>query len=350
MVPFNHHLSTAAGANLNYAKRWDGGTTSLGVDFRREHILSTILGNPLHRPRPVPGEESLFYTRSAERLNMAMYAEHRYAAGRITITPGVMANYLARERKLRFYPGVDGAFRLTDGLNFFGSLNRTLRMPTFTDLYYASPVQQGNPLLNPEEAFTSEGGIRIQHRQVRGMVSLFHRQGSEMIDWVKDPSPDSLLWRSMNHTRVSMQGVEFSLNYLREGNERGRQFLQLQGAGISWTLLDGSSSGGGLLSRYTMDYLRHQAIASLEVAMGMCWNTSLRVSWRDRHGSYPDRVGNVVSYEPVTLADARVNWRKGGVTLFAEASNLLNARWEDFGGIRQPGSWVSAGVKLDVGL
>ncbi len=33
-------------------------------------------------------------------------------------------------------------------------------MPTFTDMFYTSPVQKGNPHLRPEEAVTFEAGIK----------------------------------------------------------------------------------------------------------------------------------------------------------------------------------------------
>ena len=350
VVPFNFHRSLTSGLNLNYSRKWTGGTTAWGMDVRNEQILSNLLGNRLSRPRFIPGEETHLYTRSAHRLGTSIYAEHRFSSGRVTLTPGVMVHLVAGGGGLQLFPGMDGAFRITKSLSLFGSANKTLRMPTFTDMYYASPVQQGNPRLNPEEAFTGEGGIRIHHHRFRGGLSLFRRQGKELIDWVKDPSPDSLVWRSMNHARVSMQGLEFSLRYFSDRDRGNPENFRLEGAAISWTLLSGRSTERRLLSRYTMDYLRHQVNASVEAAMGMRWSASFRISWRDRHGAWPDREGRIIAYRPVTLADARLSWQKDFFTLFAEASNLFNSQWMDFGGISQPGIWLTSGIKFDIGL
>lgn len=348
VVPFNLHRSVTAGVQLNQTMKWRGGKSSLGADLREEHILSTVLGEPLSRPVPVRGSDTLFYTRSAHRWNMALYGEHRLELSRLTLSAGTMAHLVPGSHPLRLYPGADAAFRVYHALSLYGSVNKSLRRPTFTDMYYKSPVQQGNPHLKAEEAFSLEGGLKLHASRLRGHLTLFSRKGREMIDWVRPSHPDSLVWRSMNHSRVDFRGAEAALRYLPwEGGQGTQPLLRLERAALSWTLLDGWSSAGPLLSRYVMDYLRHQVVATADLAVGSKTVASLRVSWRDRNGSWPGAAGEVIEYQPVTLADARVTHRIGPLSLYVAASNLLDQQWVDFGGIRQPGVWLSGGMSVE---
>lgn len=70
-------------------------------------------------------------------------------------------------------------------------LNRALRMPTFTDLYYKSKTNIGNPNLLPEESEAFEAGVKYGNHFLNGHIAGFYRKGSNMIDWVK-AKPDDL--------------------------------------------------------------------------------------------------------------------------------------------------------------
>lgn len=347
-IPFNVHRSTTSGVNLNYILEGIAGKSSLGVDIRGEHILSTVLGEPLASPVAVRGGEALYFTRSAGRLNTALYGEHRMERRRLILAAGAMAHLVSGSRKIGFYPGADAAFRIHPAFSLYGSLNKTLRMPTFTDLYYTSPIQQANPRLKPEKAVSAEGGLRLHSPGVRGTLAVFSRKGREMIDWVKDPHPDSLIWRSMNHSQVDFRGVEGSLRY-RPGELRPwtRRFIWLESGSLAWTALRGRSTAGELLSRYTADYLRHQIMASADIGLGPKTVLSLRWTWRDRNGAWPGPAGEVVSYRPISLTDAKITRKGRLLNLFVSASNLFDEEWMDFGGLRQPGFWLSGGISFE---
>lgn len=115
-------------------------------------------------PVAVRGGEALYFTRSAGRLNTALYGEHRMERRRLILAAGAMAHLVSGSRKIGFYPGADAAFRIHPAFSLYGSLNKTLRMPTFTDLYYTSPIQQANPRLKPEKAVSAEGAPVAQPR------------------------------------------------------------------------------------------------------------------------------------------------------------------------------------------
>jgi vitamin B12 transporter len=344
-VPFNHHLSTTAGINLNLWKSYRFGKTSLGLDFRNEHILSNVLGNPLEVPVKVRSYDSVFYSKSTNRLNSGLYAEHSFSRKKITVQAGLMAHHNSGLAKFRVYPGLDIRYNLKNYLSLFGAINKTLRMPTFTDMFYKSPVQKGNPQLKPEEALTLEGGIKYNSPVMKAHLTSFFRKGYNLIDWVKDPSPDSLIWRSMNHTQINLGGAEISFKITPPSNSRSDR---IQSAEISYAFLQAGSDHGNFLSKYALDYLRHQIISSFDFRIGGKWYTSLRMTWRDRNGTYQDGKGLVVSYKPYWISDVRMYRKADQLTLFANLSNIFNSRYFDYGGIRQPGVWFMAGMTVDV--
>lgn len=344
-IPFNHHQTNTAGLNLNVWTTHRFGKTSLGIDFRNEHIISNVLGNTLNVPIEVPCFDSVFYTKYYTRMNTSIYAEHSVSWKMLTITAGVMAHHNSDLTGFRIYPGIDVSYRFNDYFKLYSSANKTLRMPTFTDMFYKSPTQQGNPGLKPEEAVTIEGGIKYNNSFLKGYISAFRRWGYNMIDWVKNPSPDSIIWRSMNHTQINFTGMECSLTLTPQ--EVGT-FKRIQSIRISYTFLQADSSRDNMLSKYALDYLRHQITSSIDFRIAWKLCISYRLTYHDRNSVYQDAKGQVVSYKSFWSADAKIYWKDKYYTLYTEASNISNARYYDFGGIIQPGIWFRGGIVVDL--
>jgi len=346
-VPFNHHRTMIYGMNLisGLSHRW--GTTSLGVDFRNELIVSTILGNPVVSPERVKGFDKAFYTRSYSRLNTSLYAEHLLSGKRFTLQLGTMAHHNPGITQFRLYPGADFQYRLKNHHSLIAAFNKTLRMPTFTDMFYKSPVQQGNPFLKPEEASTFEGGWKYNSPLLKAYATVFNRKGYNLIDWVKNPSPDSLVWRSMNHTRLDQHGLEFSVSITPSPDGPWKRIVS---AGLAWTWLDAKSDHGSLLSKYALDYLKHQITSSVEIRIAGKWFGLIKLTWRDRNGKFQDVSGKIQSYRPFWLADVRISRKSGVITVFSDITNILNTPYYDYGGILQPGMWIRAGITADIGI
>jgi iron complex outermembrane receptor protein len=166
-----------------------------------------------------------------------------------------------------------------------------------------------------------------------------------MIDWVKNPSPDSIIWRSMNHTQINYTGMECSLTLTpaKEGT-----FERIQVISLSYAFLQAGSNVNNMLSKYALDYLRHQITSSIDVRIAWKLNISCRLTYHDRNGVYQDANGQVVSYKSFWLSDAKIYWKEKQFTLYTEASNIFNARYFDFGGIIQPGIWFRGGILVDL--
>jgi vitamin B12 transporter len=345
IVPFNNHKTNTAGLNLNAYTTHRFGKTSLGIDFRNEYIISNVLGYPLNNPIEVPGYDNTFYTKYYNRFNTSIYAEHTFALENFSAAAGIMAHHNSDLSGFRFYPGIDLNYRINNYFSLFSSANKTLRMPTFTDMFYKSPVQQGNPGLKPEEATSIEGGIKYNSSNINGSVSAFRRWGYNMIDWVKDISPDSLIWRSMNHAQINLSGLEFSVMVIPAGENN---FTRIQSIIISCEFLKADSSSNNMLSKYALDYLNSQVTASIDFRIGWKLYNSFRLTFNDRHGSYQDVTGKIVPYDSFWLSDTKLYWKESHFTVYAEASNLFNTEYYDFGGIVQPGIWFRGGILLDL--
>jgi iron complex outermembrane receptor protein len=344
-IPFNHHRTTTAGLNLSVWMVHRFGRTSLGADLRNEHILSNVLGNPLSRPVQVRGFENTFYLKSYNRFNTSLYAEQTISVRKFMASVGIMAHRNPEISGIRLYPGMDLAYRLNDHLKIFSSVNKTLRMPTFTDMFYTSPVQQGNPHLKPEEAVTFEAGIKYSGTILKGDISAFRRRGYNLIDWVKDPSPDSLIWRSSNHANIGFAGIEASLSMTPSEESTSGIIQSLR---LSCSYLKADQVQGEMLSRYALDYLRHQVNLSVDLRIVSRLYNSTTVTWRDRNGAWQSAQGEVVSYEPFWLSETRFSWKTEHITVYAEASNVFNSRYFDFGGLIQPGLWIRGGMVMNL--
>ncbi len=344
-VPFNHHRTSTAGLNLNVYTTHRLGKTSLGIDFRNEHILSNVLGNMLNNPAEVPGFNNVYFTKYYNRLNTSIYTEHTVSWKMLTVTAGVMAHHNSDITGFGIYPGIDISYRFSDYFRLYSSANKTLRMPTFTDMFYKSPVQQGNSALEPEEAVTIEGGLKYDNSYLLGNVSAFRRWGYNMIDWVKSPSPDSIIWRSMNHTQINFTGLECSMTLTPPQTGTPER---IRSVSISYSFLQADSSRNNMLSKYSLDYLRHQVTAGIDVRIAWKLFSSGRLTWQDRNGFYQDAGGQTVSYKSFWLSDMKLYWKGNHYTLYTEASNIFNTSYYDFGGIIQPGRWFRGGIVVDL--
>ena len=64
------------------------------------------------------------------------------------------------EMKFRFYPGVDVSYQFARHWKAYASYNTSLRMPTFTELYYSVGGHKADKYLKPEEMQAVEVGVR----------------------------------------------------------------------------------------------------------------------------------------------------------------------------------------------
>lgn len=341
----NYHLTDTYGLNMSgWVDTWIG-KLAFGADLRIENILSTVLGKPIGTPENVPGESGVKYNFSDSRNNLSLFGEYSNHFGPFDISGGLMVNHHSTlNKKWELYPGLDVGVKITEELKFYSSLNKSLRMPTFTDLYYKSATNVGNSDLQPEEAISAESGLKFGNSWMSAHFSIFERWGRNMIDWVR--KPDETIWYAKNLTNLNTKGFEISVNIV-PAKLTGKNG-PIHSIDLSYGYLNQAKESGIMISKYLLDYLKHKIDIRLNHDLFRNISASWLISYQDRNGTFTlwenSKYGNEVSYKPVWLINSRINWVKNRFNLYLEASNLLNKTYFDYGNVEQPGTWIKTGI------
>ena len=351
----NYHLTDIFGLKTDATLTWVAGKTSVGVELRSENIWSNVLGQTMTDTLSALYDDEGFYTHSYARVQTNAYLEHALIYNKWAVTGGALIGWSNEQAfDWQIFPGVDVSYRLFPEVKLYGSVNTALRYPTFTDLFYAGPSNQGNPDLLPEEAITYEGGARYTSTYFTLKGSFFYRKGENIIAWTRDNSVATNKWVTQNLTQVETQGVELAakarLGHLFATPVRPTHIS------LSYTYLDQSKSSGPFESNYSLSYLRHKAVASFSLALDNKLSVHYQLHLQDRAGSYlkydfaNNIWGNDSSYEPYALHSLKLRFQYHLWDAYLSVNNLLDKDYIDFGNIEMPGRWVKVGVNYALGL
>ena len=340
-VPFNYHRTDVFGIHLNSWFDWLLGRTALGAEFRNEDIVSTNLGEPLNEPFS-------HYKVGLNRSNLSFHLEHNILLKRFTLSAGFIAvKNTWNQMPFTLYPGVDASYRIGSHWKVYASYNSSLRMPSFTELYYSVGGHKADKYLKPEELHAVEGGVRYGNRWLTAKASIFHHHARNMIDWVMDTRDPDGVWQSVNHTKVNTLGQEISLT---------SHLSPLTSISLAYCHLHQQKQEADYLqSQYSLEYLRHKVTTQLTLSLGSILSPltthlspltlTIGYRWQDRMGSYTNVDGEVCDYHPYSVVDARLDWHTDSYQLYLEANNLTGHQYVDYGNVPQPGCWVTVGAK-----
>lgn len=345
----NYHLTDVMGMSLNSWFSSSFGKTAFGAEFRSENIWSNKLGEEMDQEIKVPGEPGQFFTKSHSRTTISWFAEHTVFLNRFTASAGVMVNWISDlHLDWQMYPGIDLGCQVSDRLRAFAAVNSSLRMPTFTDLYYSDPTRKGDPALKPEKSTTFEGGFKYTLPFLKSELACYHRLGEDMIDWVKEREDD--LWETRNLTKIIADGFEATLNLDLNKALRRKMFLRRVEASYAFCHLDQGESD--FLSNYALDYLKHKLVIGLYHPVTKKLHASWMFRFQDRQGSYArfdqTEYAGEQSYGPFWLTDVKVYYQSGKWQMGLTAANLFDRSYVDLGNVNQPGRWLSAGLKYQL--
>ena len=336
-VPFNHHRTDVFGINLNSYFDWVAGRTAFGAEFRNEDIVSSNLGEPLNSPH---GD----YTKGLNRSNLSFHLEHNILLKRFTLSAGFVAvKNTWNEMPFTLYPGIDASYRMGDHWKVYASYNSSLRMPSFTELYYSVGGHKADKYLKPEEMQAVEGGVKYSSRWLTAQANIFYHHARNMIDWVMDTREADPVWQSVNHTKVNTLGQEVSVS-MDLAN-----IIHLPSSTLHLAychLHQQKQEADYLQSQYSLEYLRHKLTAQLRMRLLEHLDLTLGYRWQDRMGSYTSVDGEVRNYHPYSVVDARLAWTKDTYSIYVEGNNLTGHQYVDYGNVPQPGCWIMGGVKL----
>ena len=336
----NYHRMDVYGAALNAHATWLLGKTAVGVDLRKEHILSTAYGTLLDESEwtAIHGSDR-HYDHRGDRTNTSVFLEHNVILGGFTLSAGVLANRnTGLDNRFRFYPGVDISYRPSDNWKFYASWNKALRVPTFTDLYTSNSAQQGDPNLSPERNSTFKIGTRYRTRGVEAVLSGFYSEGKNIIDWVY-PTSESRKYQAMNIGKLDNMGYSADVTLNMDELVPGL-FITRVKAGYAFIHQKHETDREIFGSLYALEYLRHKATFQLDHRIWSRLSASWAVRWQQRMNNY----------SPYTKVDVKLMWTAPSYSLYVKADNITCHRYYDLGGVRQPGLWIMAGGSVRIGL
>lgn len=300
----NRHRTNAGDVSFVASRQAGSGSVALGASGSVDRVRSSNLGNHDYN-------------------RVSAFGEWQGAlADRTTVSTGLRLDaYSSFGEALS--PSVSVVTALSEAVRVRASAARAFRVPTFTELYYADPSNLGSPDLASEKSWSVDAGVDWQRRAWQASLSVYRRWDEDVIDWVRGTPADR--WRSTNVRDVQARGFEFSLS--RRWKDA---FIRVHYAGLH---LDAPTLS--LLSKYVLEYARHQSGGSLTLPVGAGVRFALNVDHRHR------RDGQ--AYDLVT---ARVSRSFGRVELAVDGTNLLDATYHEVAGVAMPGRWLTFGVSV----
>ena len=344
----NFHFAQTASAALAAHYASQVGTTSFGVSVRNENMHSTNLGDTINPNGQVPNVAGfplsevrvLDLVKGGNRFHTNYYAEQTFYYAGLSASIGINGTYNTQFGH-HLGGGANIGYTFEKAGTLYANANRSLRMPTFTDLYYNAGNQLGNRNLKPEEAWLLSVGYKYTPDFGKaGKLSLsadwYYRWGKNIIDWVYVPADTKRPYHAMNQQQVNATGVELSVAY------RLNEWLRCISVDYAYTYLDLNLKESG--SRY-LDYLSHKLSIHLEHGIYKGLGASWTVRFQKREGQYNNAEGAVADYQPVWLLDGSIFWQNKYLRVSADCTNMTNTRYYDYGGILQPGAWAKISIK-----
>jgi len=310
----NIHQTNIYGAEIQASFITGLGSTSIGGEYNTDKIKSTNLGNH-------------------SRDKKGLFAEQKFSPlNDFTIIANAFAyNYSTIGWKV--WPGINLGYDIVKNVRVYGSIGKAFRIPTYTELYYSSPASVGDPNLKYEETLNYEIGLNIFQPEYNAKVSLFRKEGRNLIDWVRENNNQP--WTAQNIASLNTNGFEIGFNFNPAIMIKD---FPIYKTGIDYTYLNSNKSIGNLQSQYLLQYLRNQLILNVENN----WWFGIRQSWEVR---YEDRI----NFQDFFLIDTQLFKNFDHFKLFVKATNLFNKSYQEVSGVPLPGRWITAGVKFKVG-
>ncbi|MDR2410096.1 MAG: TonB-dependent receptor [Bacteroidales bacterium] len=336
----NYHETMLGGINLQTAYNYKWGNTAAGVDFKEENILSNNLGDPL--PYPVPvflKNDTSSYDKGKNRKHIGFQLQQNFHLPNFKLSAGARGNW-CKDYGFNWNFGTNGILFLPHQfeLNYF--IQNAYRLPTFTDLYYSSAVQTGNPNLQPEQAVMAELGFVWKYKQWHTSVTTFYRYGFRIIDWVRLSLEEN--WFCENMSDIQATGIDISARFTPEKG-------YLSQVGIQYNYLYVTKNSKGYLSLYATDYLRNQVKLNIHHKIYWKLHANWQFNFQERMGTYLDNETNTEQkYKPYLLCNLKISLLLKKTHVFIEATNLFNTPYFDLGNIPQSGIWIKGGISLNV--
>jgi vitamin B12 transporter len=280
-----------------------------------------------------------FTDQDRSRDHQALTAEWRASSGAFTGDVAVRRDLFNRFRDATSLRA-SGLVNVGAGFALTGSYSEGIAQPTFFDLYGFFPGSfGGNPALKPESSRGYEAGVRYRHGRFDASLTGYRQRLHDEIVDVTDPA--TFLLTTVNRPETSYRsGIEAAAGIRVSGA------LRLSG---NYAFLHASEPDpvtGGQVPELRRP--KHSGSVAADGAIGR-WSYGASIAYVGAHldlaDNFPFDVQRLHGY---WLAGARVAYAvRPAIELYARASNLFGARYEDSVGYRTEGRGLFAGIRLE---
>lgn len=221
------------------------------------------------------------------------------------------------------------SWALGGGLAARAGIGSAFRVPTFTDLYYVDPANQGNPDLLPESGWTWEGGLVRERESWWAGATWFERRERNRIEWAR--AVGETVWRVLNVAEATVRGAEVQAGWR---HSRGHA------ATIAWTWLETRSAlQSGYEGKYALLAPRRVLAAQGRAVLsrGLEAGVALR---------YLGHAGGPDPFRHQAAVDLRGDWTSPGGSWFVAAvlTNALDRAREEVPGVSLPGRLLTTTI------
>jgi vitamin B12 transporter len=344
----NFHRNNVYGSQLKLIYNTRHLTSIIGLDARSENILSNNIGLDNPHPVPVKGEDTMLYTQLYGRTNFSYFQEHNLNIEDFSISGGIMINWNTDySDKPYLFPGFDASYKLFPAMQILVSFNRALHLPTFTDLFYKDPVNQGNINLSPNRITSFEGGVKYSGNIIKGNVVYFQNAGKDIIDWLWSYVQNR--YSPVNIKKHNVTGLEANLSLCFTKSVKPAVFLK--SVNINYMFMDIKKSTSDSVSKYYN--LKNKLSLMIRLQMAGQIEASWNISYQDRFGdvigyNLADNKYFVTPYKPYWLIDATFRRSFRCMDIYTEISNILDTEYIDAGSAIQPGRWFKIGILMKI--
>jgi vitamin B12 transporter len=342
----NFHRTDVYGGQLQISFGKKRIKTAIGFDVRSENMLSNNMGFVMDDPKPVKGTDSAYYTKQYRRTNLAWFQEHLITLGKFRINAGMMINWNSGfNRKPGLFPGLDLSCNLNPEVVVYANINRVLHLPTFTDLFYNDPVNEGNFNLKPNRMFSSESGIKWFGDACDLRLTCFYNTGKDIIDWLWSFKDKRFKPVNLDHYKAVGLTSAFAIRFSGKPISRS----SINKISVCYMFLAVDKSIPDSVSKYYN--LKHKLSVDLVQQITEKIKLTWDLSFQDRYGEAmgfdsESKAYFAIPYRPVWLLNGNITWSYRSISLYAEVSNIFNIRYIDAGSAIQPGRWLKAGIRI----
>ena len=303
----NNHLKNNYGLITKYSNFTDFGFFTIGLETGYDEIKSNNLGNHIRK-----------------RINL-FFDNNINITQNITISLGSGVS-IYNNWEPEYSPGLDISYKFFDNFISYLAFNTSYRIPTFTELYYSSPVNKANSNIVPERARNYELGLKYYLDLFKLNFTIFKREGRNLIDWVKKLDSDT--WETKNIAQIDYYGLEFNFEY----EDKNFKFFGVEKVLLSYNYISSHKIYNELESKYLLDHLNHQFLFDIIHNFGSFFQTYFSFRYEERNKG-----------DKYSIVDIKSSKRIDFIDIFISIQNVFNKNYVEIGNIPMPGRIVNSG-------